>query len=258
MPANQLFVAMSCCCSASFVAMSCCCSASFGVRAPCRVRAPTGCAAEPTNGPPTAWRSTRGGLKYLDEHVGKGALPVLPQVVKVAYTGSLLSDGRRVEFDDEQGKSPLVFQLREMGAVWQDAIEGMRVGGTRRVLIPPSSSFTPLQTGAAFAEDPLGEGETIRLDLELLAIETGPSAFLASLKGKSVRPTPLGALFLLSLLPYLLPPELQPGLWQGGDLFHPFDSFTDLVGGMGSPDPPPAVPSDPLGLDDAVIRDQLY
>lgn len=46
-----------------------------------------------------SWLQTKSGLRYVDEVVGSGKPAAPPQVLIVRCEGSLLSDGRRVEFD---------------------------------------------------------------------------------------------------------------------------------------------------------------
>lgn len=62
------------------------------------------------------WSTTKSGLRYVDEIEGSGDLVAAPMVLSVRCEGSLLSDGRRVEFDGRaspltvsgQGHSPLL------------------------------------------------------------------------------------------------------------------------------------------------------
>lgn len=163
------------------------------------------------------WCTSASGLKYIDEDAAAGGeAPAAPQVVKVAYAGTVLSDGRKVEFPG--AKSPLRWVLGSGPPLWEEAVAGMRVGGRRRLLVPPSASFRAQATsGSAGA---IEADETIRFEFELQAIESGPAAKLAELRAwykglEGARPSWQGALLLLSAAPYLLPSELRPGPWQG-------------------------------------------
>ena len=81
------------------------------------------------------------------------------------------------------------------------------------MLVPPSSEFQPQQSGPGVIE----EGETIRLDLRLECIETGPAALLTkATAGMKYKLTPFSIIFLLSLMPYFLPDSFTPALWKGG------------------------------------------
>jgi peptidylprolyl isomerase len=82
-----------------------------------------------------------GGLYYQDVIVGSGASADSGKTVSVYYRGAL-SNGR--EFDSNRdGASPFVFRLGE-GAVirgWDEGLRGMRVGGRRRLVVPPALGY---------------------------------------------------------------------------------------------------------------------
>jgi hypothetical protein len=48
------------------------------------------------------WLKTKSGLRYVDEVVGSGELAAAPQVLIVRCQGSLLSDGRPVNFNGRE------------------------------------------------------------------------------------------------------------------------------------------------------------
>mmetsp|Transcript_38645 Transcript_38645/g.96044 ORF Transcript_38645/g.96044 Transcript_38645/m.96044 type:complete len:232 (+) Transcript_38645:32-727(+) len=153
------------------------------------------------------------GLRYVEKAKGEGALPAVGEVIAVEYLGEIVSDGRKVVFPDAPDQ--LVFVRGQAPVkVWDAIVEGMRVGGKRRVFVPPSAEFQPVQSGSGA----IGKGETIRFELHLTKIETGPAALLAKLSAalRKTSLTPLGLIFLLSLLPYFLPDDIKPGLWKGG------------------------------------------
>ena len=107
----------------------------------------------------STWSRTPSGLRFVDETVGREPTAA-PQVLSVRFEGSLLSDGRRVEIDGRS--SPLTIVLGEDLPVLQEMLSGMRVGGTRRVLLPPSADINPESgTGEIAADD------TIRFELEV-------------------------------------------------------------------------------------------
>ena len=158
---------------------------------------------------------TEGGVKFLDTVVGTGDEATAGSVVRIAYTASLLSSGEIIGPDGGQsmrlelGQDKIVF--------WEEAVEGMRVGGTRRLLVPPSAK---LQLRSESQRDLVPEGETVRFECKLLDIETNPVVAFAvrsgiigaSGKGRQIRTT----LLLLSLIPYFLPESIRPALWQSG------------------------------------------
>ncbi|OMO77533.1 hypothetical protein COLO4_25101 [Corchorus olitorius] len=61
--------------------------------------------------------------------------------VRFHYTGKLKETGQ--VFDSNAGKAPLKFRLggEEVLDVWNAGLDGMRVGGTRRLTVPPSVSY---------------------------------------------------------------------------------------------------------------------
>ena len=87
------------------------------------------------------------------------------QFVTVHYTG-WLSDGR--EFDSSRGRGePFAFPLG-VGYVipgWDEGLVGMRVGGTRRLTIPPHLGYGAQGAGALIPPD-----ATLRFEIELLDI----------------------------------------------------------------------------------------
>lgn len=175
-----------------------------------------------------SWCTTSSGMRYVDDLIGDGDLPAPSQVVRVKYVGALLSDGRKVEFPN--AKSPLVFEVEKGMPIWKEGIEGMRVGGRRKLLVPPSAKFKALP-GKSSGD--MERTETIRFELELVGIESGPTEMLARLSSRVPwRLTPGGALLLLSFLPYLLPEEVRPAFWRGGD-----QGFVNSFLTLGSPPP---------------------
>ena len=111
------------------------------------------------------WLKSENGLSYKEIDAGSGARPEPKQTVAIAFKASYLSSGEVIE---ETAKSrPLAFTLGS-GTVpmFEEAVEGMVIGGTRRVMLPPSSMYSNL------------DDETVQFDLELVAVKTGPEAAL--------------------------------------------------------------------------------
>jgi FKBP-type peptidyl-prolyl cis-trans isomerase FkpA len=71
---------------------------------------------------------------------GTGREAARGDTVAVRYTG-WLADGKR--FDSSAGGEPFEFQLgaREVIAGWEQGIAGMRVGGKRRLVVPPELGY---------------------------------------------------------------------------------------------------------------------
>ena len=84
---------------------------------------------------------TATGLYYRDLVVGGGAATARGMVLAVHYTGSL-ADG--TQFDSNvPGNTPLTFTLGvgQVIAGWDEGLAGIRVGGRRQLIIPPSLGY---------------------------------------------------------------------------------------------------------------------
>ena len=164
------------------------------------------------------WRTLESGIKYVDEEIGVGPLPAPDAVVSLTYTVSLASYD--LELGSNKGRWPLTFAPSKHAVpIFAESIEGMRVGGRRRVAVP-ADKIPPSQLRNV-PHDSLtsARGEGLRFEIELNRVETGPVALLASvLPPGERRLTVTRALFFLSFLPYLLPDELKPELYRWGDV----------------------------------------
>lgn len=85
--------------------------------------------------------TTASGLRYEDEQVGTGAQPKTGDTVVVHYTGTL-ADGTK--FDSSRDRNePFRFTIG-VGQVikgWDEGVASMRVGGKRRLMIPPQLGY---------------------------------------------------------------------------------------------------------------------
>jgi len=88
--------------------------------------------------------TTSAPYSQTDLVVGTGALAGPGSLVTVAYTG-WLHDSSRPEAKGRQFDSNTAFQFRlGTGAVirgWDQGVSGMRVGGQRRLVIPPDLAY---------------------------------------------------------------------------------------------------------------------
>jgi FKBP-type peptidyl-prolyl cis-trans isomerase FkpA len=109
--------------------------------------------------------TTSSGLIIEDSVVGSGAEASAGQSVSVHYTG-WLTDGRK--FDSSKDRNdPFEFQLgaRRVIAGWDEGVQGMRIGGTRKLTIPPELGY-----GARGAGGVIPPNATLVFEVELLAI----------------------------------------------------------------------------------------
>jgi len=113
---------------------------------------------------------TASGLQYEDTVVGSGATAQAGQQVTVHYTGWLHDAGARLErgrkFDSSKDRNdPFRFDLgaRNVIAGWDEGVQGMQVGGTRVLLIPPQLGY-----GTRGAGGVIPPNATLVFEVELL------------------------------------------------------------------------------------------
>jgi FKBP-type peptidyl-prolyl cis-trans isomerase FkpA len=106
-----------------------------------------------------------------DLRVGTGAEAASGNVLTVHYTGWLYNgsqpDQKGAQFDSSAGLSPFVFTLGvgEVIPGWDQGLAGMRVGGLRRLVIPPSLAYGPTRNG------PIPPNATLIFEVELVGVE---------------------------------------------------------------------------------------
>ena len=107
----------------------------------------------------------------IDLLQGTGTDATAGKTLSVHYTGWFFDEsapGRKgVEFDSSRGGDPFTFTLG-VGAVipgWDQGVVGMRVGGIRRLVIPPSLAYGVVRSG------PIPPNATLVFELELLDVQ---------------------------------------------------------------------------------------
>jgi FKBP-type peptidyl-prolyl cis-trans isomerase len=115
---------------------------------------------------PMALTTTSTGLRYADISVGCGASARTGQVVTVQYTAWFPS-GQRFDTSRVPGHRPLIYQLGGGRIIpgLDQAATGMKVGGKRRVEIPPSLAF-----GANGQGTLIPPNATLVMNLELVGV----------------------------------------------------------------------------------------
>ena len=108
---------------------------------------------------------TDSGTVTIEELViGTGATAALGNVVTVHYTG-MFTNG--TVFDSSAGKAPIQFQLGAGQVIpgFEQGIVGMKVGGKRRMTIPPSLAY-----GSAGRPPTIPGNSTLVFEVDLVSI----------------------------------------------------------------------------------------
>jgi FKBP-type peptidyl-prolyl cis-trans isomerase len=134
----------------------------------------TAACADPQNGKATQTQTeaegtetgTPTGLKYVDLKVGEGAEAAPGNAVTVHYTG-WLENGTKFDSSLDR-QEPFTFRLgaQEVIEGWDQGVAGMKVGGKRKLTIPPDLGY-----GDQGAGDAIPPGSTLIFEVQLLGIE---------------------------------------------------------------------------------------
>ncbi|MGZ5092850.1 MAG: FKBP-type peptidyl-prolyl cis-trans isomerase [Burkholderiales bacterium] len=113
----------------------------------------------------SATTTTASGLKYEDIKQGDGAVATAGKTVSVHYTG-WLTDGKKFDSSKDRGQ-PFEFPLGGGRVIkgWDEGVEGMKVGGTRKLTIPPELGY-----GSRGAGGVIPPGATLVFEVELLKV----------------------------------------------------------------------------------------
>ena len=103
------------------------------------------------------------GLIHIDMKVGDGATPSRSDRVKVHYSGWLL-DGTKFDSSVDRG-TPTTFGVTGVIKGWTEALLTMKVGGKRKLIIPPDLAY------GARGRPSIPPNSTLVFDVELLGIE---------------------------------------------------------------------------------------
>jgi len=97
-------------------------------------------------------------LKVIDLKEGDGEEVAGPETtVNAHYTGAIASTGVIFQSSYDTG-SPIEFPLDGVIAGWTEGVPGMKVGGTRRLIIPADKAYGPAPVGYSYQPggQPLG------------------------------------------------------------------------------------------------------
>jgi FKBP-type peptidyl-prolyl cis-trans isomerase len=108
-------------------------------------------------------------FSQTDLRIGTGADAVNAATLTVNYTGWLYdasrTDLKGLQFDSSIGRTPFTFTLGAGQVIkgWDLGVPGMKVGGLRRLVIPPSLAYGEARTGS------IPPNATLVFDIELLS-----------------------------------------------------------------------------------------
>jgi peptidylprolyl isomerase len=109
--------------------------------------------------------TTASGLKYVDILEGTGPSPQPGQLVSVDYTGTL-ENGTEFDSSHNRGK-PMEFRfgVQPMIKGWDEGLKTMKVGGKRKLIVPPSLGY------GAQGRPGIPPNSTLIFELDLLSVK---------------------------------------------------------------------------------------
>ena len=104
-------------------------------------------------------------LQIIDLVVGDGQEAPVESTITAHYTGALCADGTIFESSHDSG-NPATFGLWQVIEGWTKGVPGMKVGGTRRLVIPAEMAY-----GQRRASAQIPPNSDLVFDIELLAVQ---------------------------------------------------------------------------------------
>jgi FKBP-type peptidyl-prolyl cis-trans isomerase len=134
-----------------------CCVVAYVAVAPPSASAEKQYPGEPVTGEPT---QAANGVKYYEMKVGTGATIPGPSTKFHAKYAGYLKDGTRFDGNDDYETS-----LDSLIPGWTDGLKGVKVGGKRKLIIPPGRGY------GLNPRDKIPAGSTLIFDIELLSVK---------------------------------------------------------------------------------------
>ncbi|GAC1423071.1 MAG: hypothetical protein NVS4B1_14080 [Ktedonobacteraceae bacterium] len=108
------------------------------------------------------------GLQIIDIKTGSGVAAKAGSTVTVEYTGWLQSTGKKFDSSFDHGGQP--FDVTPLGQAqiipgWNEGLIGMKAGGTRRLIIPPTLGY------GAKANGPIPANSVLIFDVTVIAVK---------------------------------------------------------------------------------------
>ncbi len=103
------------------------------------------------------------GLIIDELKLGSGEEAKAKSTITIHYHGTLTT-GK--VFDSTRGDQPATFPLNRLIQAWQEGIPGMKIGGIRRLTVPPELGY-----GEAGAGDDIPPNSTLVFSIELVKVK---------------------------------------------------------------------------------------
>jgi FKBP-type peptidyl-prolyl cis-trans isomerase len=103
-------------------------------------------------------------LQIIDVIEGTGDVVPENATITAHYTGALCKDGTIFQSSHDFGK-PVTFGLNQVISGWTKGVPGMKVGGTRRLVIPSALAY-----GSARAASNIPPNSDLVFDIELVSL----------------------------------------------------------------------------------------
>jgi FKBP-type peptidyl-prolyl cis-trans isomerase FkpA len=110
-------------------------------------------------------------FSQVDLRLGTGAEAASGTVLTVNYTGWLYDptkpDSKGLQFDTSQGRTAFTFTLGAQLVIkgWEQGLVGMKVGGVRKLVIPPSLAYGGVRNSS------IPPYSTLVFEIELLEVK---------------------------------------------------------------------------------------
>lgn len=103
-------------------------------------------------------------LEIIDVVAGTGDEAPIGATITAHYTGALAKDGTIFQSSHDFGDA-ITFGLNQVIAGWTQGVPGMKIGGTRRLVIPAGMAY-----GASSPAPNIPANSDLVFDIELVAI----------------------------------------------------------------------------------------
>lgn len=104
-------------------------------------------------------------LQVMDMTEGTGDVVPEGATITAHYTGALVADGTIFQSSHDFGR-PVTFPLNGVIAGWTQGVPGMKVGGTRRLVIPAALAY-----GSSSPAQNIPANSDLVFDIELVSLD---------------------------------------------------------------------------------------